>query len=84
VDAASAEGAEQSIRFTLEMLGRDVISIGAALAGSTQEWTRQRAQQAQQPAGEFTGRWQIRDALSGEVLHTIGGIGNVQYDANRS
>lgn len=32
--------------------------------------------------GEFTGRWLIRDA-QGRELHTFGGVGNSQADANR-
>jgi Zn-dependent peptidase ImmA (M78 family) len=38
---------------------------------------------AQQTGGEFRGRWKIVSAATGEVLHTFGGIGNVQSDANR-
>jgi hypothetical protein len=37
----------------------------------------------QPAAGEFTGQWQIRDN-TGRVLHTFGGIGNNQADANRA
>jgi hypothetical protein len=40
-------------------------------------------QTAAQPQGTFTGRWLIRDTNTGQVLHTISGIGNVQADANR-
>jgi hypothetical protein len=36
-----------------------------------------------QPQGEWTGRWLFRKADTGEVLHTISGIGNSQADANR-
>jgi hypothetical protein len=35
------------------------------------------------PSGEFTGRWQIWDN-AGRLLHTFGGIGNNQADANRA
>jgi hypothetical protein len=35
------------------------------------------------PSGEWTGQWQIRDN-TGRVLHTFGGIGNNQADANRA
>ena len=45
------------------------------------------SQPQQSPArpagGEWTGRWLIRDANTGQVLHQAGGIGNVQADANR-
>jgi hypothetical protein len=80
VDAANADAAMAAIRHALEAQGRDIINIEASLAGSTQDLQQQRAQQS---AGEFTGRWNIQDALSGEVLHTISGIGNNQGDANR-
>lgn len=33
--------------------------------------------------GTFTGRWLIVDGETGEILDRIGGIGNVQADANR-
>ena len=37
-----------------------------------------------QPAGgEWTGRWLIRDEQTGQVLHQVGGIGNVQASANQ-
>lgn len=46
------------------------------------------AQNFQQPAartgGEFTGRWKIVSGRTGETLHTFGGVGNVQSDANRT
>ena len=80
VDAANADAAMAAIRHALQAQGRDVINIEASLAGSTQDLQQQRAQQS---GGEFTGRWNIQDALSGEVLHTISGIGNNQGDANR-
>jgi hypothetical protein len=39
---------------------------------------------AARPAGgQFTGRWKIVSGATGEVLHTFGGIGNSQSDANR-
>ena len=40
-------------------------------------------QSTQTSMGEFTGRWQIRNVNTGEVLYTFGGIGNSQSDANR-
>ena len=39
---------------------------------------------AQQSGGEFTGRWKIVSGRTGETLHTFGGIGNSQSDANRT
>lgn len=33
--------------------------------------------------GEFTGRWLVRSTVTGETVHRISGIGNVQADANR-
>ena len=32
---------------------------------------------------EWTGKWQVLDAGTGELLYTFGGIGNSQSDANR-
>jgi hypothetical protein len=32
---------------------------------------------------EWTGRWLIRDEITGQVLHQVSGIGNVQADANQ-
>lgn len=82
VDARNADAAMDSIRSALTAQGRRITSIEADLAGSTQDLQRQRAQQAQQPAGEFTGYWEIRDA-QGRLLNLFGGIGNSQRDANR-
>jgi hypothetical protein len=36
----------------------------------------------QRAGGEFTGQWLIKDS-GGRVLHSFGGIGNNQSDANR-
>lgn len=52
------------------------IDVGVRTGGVTS------ATRNQLPQGEFTGRWQIKDA-QGRVLHTFGGIGNSQADANR-
>jgi hypothetical protein len=83
VDARNADAAMDSVRSALNAQDRDVITIQAHLAGSTQDLQQQRAQQAaSQPQGEFTGRWQVQD-IQGRVLHTFGGIGNSQGDANR-
>ena len=38
---------------------------------------------AAQPQGQWTGRWLVRNENTGQVVHTISGIGNVQGDANR-
>jgi hypothetical protein len=35
------------------------------------------------PSGEWTGRWLVQSTVTGETVHTISGIGNVQDDANR-
>jgi hypothetical protein len=60
--------------------GRDAEQIrarlGAPQAAGGGEWF-------QQAQGEWTGRWLIRNANTGELLHAIHGIGNVQSDANR-
>jgi hypothetical protein len=82
VDARNADAAMDSLRSALRAQGRTVTSIQADLAGSTQDLQRQRAQQAQS-SGEWTGRWQIRNANTGDVLTSVGGIGNSQADANR-
>jgi hypothetical protein len=58
-------------------------AAGEPIPGSTLDIQRQRQQAAQQPQAEFSGRWQIRNANTGDVLQTISGIGNVQVDANR-
>ena len=51
--------------------------------GSTLDLQRQRQQAAQQSAtGTFRGTWAIKDSR-GNTLHTFGGIGNSQADANR-
>ena len=55
-------------------------STDAAQGGTVDVATDRAAPAARQP--EFTGNWLIKDA-SGTVLHTFGGIGNNQGDANR-
>ena len=51
------------------------------IPGSTLDLQRQRA--AQTPAGTtWTGQWLVKDNR-GNVLHSFGGIGNSQADANR-
>ena len=52
------------------------LDVGVRTGGVTS------ATRNQLPQGEFTGQWQIRDG-QGRVLHTFGGIGNSQSDANR-
>ena len=61
-----------------------LVPLENAIPGSTLDIQRQRQQAAQQTQAEFSGRWQIRNARTGDVLQTISGIGNVQADANRS
>ena len=61
------------------------------MPGSTLDIQRQRQQATQQRPLEFTGRWLVRSTRTGETVHTISGIGNVQdlhignvqADANR-
>ena len=88
VDAPNADAAMDSVRSALRAQGRTVISIEAepvqAQPNVNQQADRLIAQYAaQRSQGEFTGRWQIRNANTNEVLHTFGGIGNSQADANR-
>jgi hypothetical protein len=37
----------------------------------------------QSAGSEWTGRWLIRDEQTGQILHQVSGIGNVQADANQ-
>jgi hypothetical protein len=50
--------------------------------GSTLDLQRQRQAAQQSAAGTFRGTWAIKDS-QGNTLHTFGGIGNAQADANR-
>jgi len=72
--------------WTKERIGNprnyQLVPLENAIPGSTLDIQRQQA--ASQPQAEFSGRWQIRNASTGDVLQTISGIGNVQADANRS
>jgi hypothetical protein len=88
VDAPNADAAMDSVRSALTAQGRVVISIEAqpvqAQPNVNQQADRLIAQYAaQRSQGEFTGQWQIRNANTNEVVHTFGGIGNSQADANR-
>ena len=57
--------------------------VRPAIPGSTIDIQRQRAAAAQSTAQpQWTGQWQIKDN-QGNVLHSFGGIGNSQADANR-
>ena len=88
VDAPNADAAMDSVRSALQAQRRRITSIEAepvqAQPNVNQQADRLIAQYAaQRSQGEFTGRWQIRNANTNEVLHTFGGIGNSQADANR-
>ncbi len=77
-----------SVRSALQAQRRRITSIEAepvqAQPNVNQQADRLIAQYAaQRSQGEFTGRWQIRNANTNEVVHTFGGIGNSQTDANR-
>jgi len=39
---------------------------------------------ARSTGGEFTGQWNIVNSNTGEIVHTFGGAGNVQADANQA
>ena len=66
-------------------------TAGEPIPGSTLDIQRQRQQDTQQRPLEFTGRWLVRSTVTGETVHRISGIGNVQdlhignvqADANR-
>ena len=66
-------------------------AAGEPIPGSTLDIQRQRQQATQQRPLEFTGRWLVRSTRTGETVHIISGIGNVQdlhignvqADANR-
>jgi len=88
VDAPNADAAMDSVRSALQAQRRRITSIEAepvqAQPNVNQQADRLIAQYAaQRSQGEFTGRWQIRNANTNEVVHTFGGIGNSQTDANR-
>ena len=82
VDAENANAAMDRVRSALQAQRRDIVSIEA----NPQEppaWRRMREFIPASTQQEFSGRWQIRNANTNEVLHTFGGIGNSQADANR-
>ena len=55
---------------------------GQPISGSTLDLQRQRAAQTPAAGTTWTGQWLVRDNR-GNVLHSFGGIGNSQADANR-
>ena len=88
VDAPNADAAMDSVRSALQAQRRRITNIEAepvqAQPNVNQQADRLISQYAaQRSQGEFTGQWQIRNANTNEVLHTFGGIGNSQADANR-
>jgi hypothetical protein len=88
VDAPNADAAMDSVRSALQAQRRRITNIEAepvqAQPNVNQQADRLIAQYAaQRSQGEFTGRWQIRNANTGDVLTSVGGIGNSQADANR-
>lgn len=77
---------DQEALARLEQYRQDhpAINVGVRTGGATAATRNQLPQSGSSDQGEFTGRWQIRDALSGEVLHTISGVALPnQGDANR-
>jgi hypothetical protein len=62
---------------------QNIAPAGEPIPGSTLDIQRQRQQATQQRPLEFTGRWLVQSTVTGETVHTISGIGNVQDDANR-
>jgi hypothetical protein len=83
VDAPNADAAMDSVRSALRAQGRTVISIEAEPVQAQPNVNQQADRLIAQSPGEFTGRWQIRNANTGDVLTSVGGIGNSQADANR-
>jgi hypothetical protein len=90
VQARGPQNAMQRIRDALDAQGREVVRIqadevaapvrdGEPIPGSTLDLARRRAQQ---PQGEWTGHWIVRDS-QGRELTRFHGIGNNQSDANR-
>ena len=83
VDAPNADAAMDSVRSALRAQGRTVISIEAEPVQAQPNVNQQADRLIAQSPGEFSGRWQIRNANTGDVLTSVGGIGNSQADANR-
>jgi hypothetical protein len=90
VQARGPQNAMQRVRDALDAQGREVVRIqadevaaptrdGEPIPGSTLDLARRRAQQ---PQGEWTGHWIVRDS-QGRELTRFHGIGNAQSDANR-
>lgn len=82
VDAENANAAMDRVRNALQAQGRDIIQISAD-AQEPPAWRRNREPVATSTQGEFSGQWQVRNANTGEVVYTFGGVGNNQGDANR-
>jgi hypothetical protein len=73
--AASDEEAQARLaRFRREYPRSGEVGVRAA-PGATRAQTT--------PQGEWTGRWLVQSTVTGETVHTISGIGNVQDDADR-
>jgi hypothetical protein len=77
IQARSDQHAMQMIRDAVQARGAQVRYIRA------EEFVPDYPEVAAPARGEWTGRWFIRDANTGELLHAIHGIGNSQSDANR-
>jgi hypothetical protein len=77
---------------SLQMQGREAFNVNAEPTDPP-PWRRNRDVPAaatdnitnplHQTTGEWTGRWLVQSTVTGETVHTISGIGNVQADANR-
>lgn len=98
VVAGSAREATDRLRNSLRAQGRNPFNINAEPTDPP-PWRQNIAPAAtsnitnplHQTQGEFTGRWLVQSTVTGETVHTISGIGNVQdlhignvqADANR-
>jgi hypothetical protein len=83
VDAPNADAAMDSVRAALQAQRRRITNIEAEPVQAQPNVNQQADRLIAQSPGEFTGRWQIRNANTGDVLTSVGGIGNSQADANR-
>ena len=92
VTARNSMMALDDVRNTLQRRGISASNISAdpaPIPGSTLDLARQRSLATQHTTNplwqdlQWTGRWLVRNENTGEVVHTISGIGNVQNDANR-
>ena len=92
VTARNAAEASQRVHDSLQMQGREAFNVNAEPTDPP-PWRRDRDVPAaatdnitnplHQTTGEWTGRWLVQSTVTGETVHTISGIGNVQDDANR-